>query len=104
MEGRRTAYIDALTLLSRRELSEAQVRQRLARRGFAPEEIDRAVARLKKERAIDDRRVAGAIARTETSTKRRGPSRVRQKLAQAGIDRSIAREAVNAVGPYSGRW
>lgn len=95
MDGRRTAYVDGLTLLSRRELSEAQVRQRLARRGFAADDIDEAIERLKRERALDDRRVAGAIARTEISAKRRGRLRVNQKLAQAGIDRSTARDAVD---------
>jgi regulatory protein len=95
LDGRRTAYVDGLTLLSRRELSEAQLRQRLARRGFASDDIDEAIDRLKRERAIDDRRVAGVIARTETSVKRRGRLRVSQKLAQAGIDRSTARHVVD---------
>ena len=52
-------------MLARRELSEFQVRQRLARKGHEPDTIDDAVARLLEERAIDDTRVAEAIARTE---------------------------------------
>ena len=40
------AYIDALRMLARRELSEAQVRQRLARRQHPAAAIDEAVARL----------------------------------------------------------
>jgi regulatory protein len=92
-----SAYLDALKMLARRELSEAQIRQRLARRGHSPEEVDAAAARLKQERAIDDRRVAAAIARTEVALKRRGRLRVRRQIEQAGIDRQVARRAVDEV-------
>jgi regulatory protein len=89
------AYVDALKMLGRRELSEAQVRQRLARRGHEPDAIDDAVARLKDERAIDDTRVAEAIARTATAVRRRGRVRVRRQIEQAGIAPPIARRAVD---------
>src|SRR5438270_368653 len=92
-----SAYVDGLKMLARRELSEAQVRQRLARRGHDEDAIDQAVARLKSERAIDDARVAAAIARTETSIKRRGKLRVSRQIASAGIARAVARQAVDEV-------
>jgi regulatory protein len=91
------AYLDGLKLLAARELSEAQVRQRLARRGHAPDAVDQAIARLKDERAIDDVRVAEAIARTETATKRRGKLRVRLQIERAGIASTTARKAVDDV-------
>lgn len=92
-----TSYIDALKMLGRRELSEQQVRQRLARKGHAPDEVDEAVTRLKAERALDDSRVAAAIARTETSIKRRGRLRVKQQIQQAGISGEVAKQALDAV-------
>jgi regulatory protein len=82
-------------MLARRELSESQIRQRLARRGHAQDDIDSAVDRLKAERAIDDSRVAGAIARTETSLKRRGKRRVAQEMQRAGIAPAVARHAID---------
>ena len=82
-------------MLARRELSEAQVRQRLARRGERQESIDEAVARLKSERSIDDARVAGAIARSQTSLRKRGRRRVLQQIEAAGIDKSLASRAVD---------
>jgi regulatory protein len=82
-------------MLARRELSEAQVRQRLARRGFEPDSIDDAVNRLKSERAIDDQRVAMAIAHSETAVKRRGKIRVQRQIEAAGIAPATARTAVN---------
>ncbi len=91
----RAAYIDGLKMLARRELSEAQVRQRLARRGHDADAIDAAVARLRDERAIDDARVAEAIARTETSIRRRGKLRVRRRIESAGIAPATARRAID---------
>jgi regulatory protein len=92
-----TAYIDGLKMLARRELSEQQVRQRLARKGHDEDAIDAAVARLREERAIDDARVAEAIARTETTTKRHGKVRVRMQIERAGIARETAKGAVDDV-------
>ena len=92
-----SAYIDGLKMLGRRELSEAQIRQRLARKEHSQEDIDEAVARLRDERAIDDVRVAEAIARTETSLRKRGKVRVRMQIERAGIAKAIARKAVEEV-------
>lgn len=91
------AYLDALKMVARRELSETQVRQRLVRRGHDSDDIDGAIARLKDERAIDDARVAEAIARTETAVKRRGKLRVKRQIESAGISSANARHAVDEV-------
>jgi regulatory protein len=87
--------VAALKMLARRELSEAQVRQRLSRRGYDEPEIETAIERLKADRSLDDARVAAAIARTEVSLKHRGKRRVVQQIQQAGISRSAARRAAD---------
>src|SRR5437762_2434085 len=92
-----SAYLDALKMLARRELSEAQIRQRLARREHAADAVDAAVERLRAERAIDDRRVAEAIARTQSSLKRRGKLRIRREIEHAGIARGTAQTVVDEV-------
>jgi regulatory protein len=91
------AYADAVKMLSRRELSEAQVRQRLERRGHSETAIESAVARLREARAIDDVRVAEAIARNQIATKRRGRRRAEQQIVQAGISADMARSAARTV-------
>ena len=91
------AYVAALRMLARRELSEAQVRQRLARKEFADTDIDEAVTRLKDDRAIDDARVAEAIARTETSVRKRGKRRIMRKIESAGIRPTVAKQAIDEV-------
>jgi regulatory protein len=90
-----SAYHEALKMLAGRELSEAQVRQRLAKRVEDQDSIDQAIARLKAEGAINDERVAGVIARTQTTLKSRGRRRVQQQIEAAGIARSIASRAVD---------
>jgi regulatory protein len=91
------AYTTALTLLSRRELSTKQLRERLARKHFDERDIDRVVERLVNDRALDDRRVAFACARTQASTKGYGRRRVLQRVQQLGVSADIARLAVDDV-------
>jgi regulatory protein len=93
----RRAYIDALKLLGRRELSEAQIRQRLTRRKHEADAVDAAIERLREERSIDDVRVAEAIARSQTSLRKRGKLRVRLQIERAGIAAATARRVVDEV-------
>jgi regulatory protein len=93
----RRAYTDALKLLGRRELSEAQIRQRLARRKHDADAIDAAIGRLREERSVDDVRVAEAIARSQTSLRKRGKLRVRLQIERAGIAAATARRVVDEV-------
>jgi regulatory protein len=81
-------------MLARRELSEAQVRERLARLGHDAESIESVVSELLASGVIDDARTAGAIARSEAAVRHRGPYRVRQRLAAAGIAPEIADRAL----------
>ena len=90
------AYTIALTLLSRRELSIAQLRERLVRRGCPSASIDRAVERLTADGTLDDRRVALAAARTAT-LKGRGRRRAVHDLERLGIDAALAAAAVDEV-------
>lgn len=91
------AYTLALTWLSARELSESQIRTRLRRREIDADDIDAAIARLKGDGTLNDKRVAMAIGRMEASIKNRGRARVLQKLRQAGIDGDTAQDAISKV-------
>jgi len=91
------AYTAALQLLSARELSTAQLRARLARRQCEPEAIEAAIRRLIADRTLDDRRVALAAARLESTIRHRGRARVRQRIRQMGIDDGTADAAVAEV-------
>lgn len=81
-------------LLGQRELSEAQLRTRLLRRGCPPDAVDEAVARLTRDRTLDDGRVARAAARLEARVRGRGPARVRQRLQSLGLAPEVVQDAV----------
>jgi regulatory protein len=81
-------------MLGQRELSEAQVRTRLARRGCEPAAVDEALERLKRDRTLDDGRVARAAARLEAGIRHRGPARVRQRLQSMGLADDLIQAAV----------
>jgi regulatory protein len=91
------AYVTGLTLLARRELAETQLRQRLIKRKFDPEDVETAIARLRRERALDDRRTAIACARTGVRVRHHGRARVLRQIEALGIARDVARQAVAEV-------
>ena len=88
------AYSTGLALLARRELSAAQVAERLRQRGFEPDVTEAAVHRLREERVLDDRRTATMHARRAAGTFDRGPQRAEQEIVALGIDRTVAGAAV----------
>ena len=90
----RTAYVDALHLLGRRELSVKQLRERLLDRDHTREDVDRAIELLAENRAVDDARVASAYARTAIKIKGRGRLRVQRELHEMGIDKDVASQAL----------
>lgn len=90
------AFQSALRLLSRRELSTAQLRERLVRRELPPADIDAALGRLTAERLLDDTRTAQAHARRLIGVKHRGAIRARREIEALGIAPEVARQAVTA--------
>lgn len=90
----RTAYVDALQLLGRRELSVRQLRERLRAREHSEEDVDRAIELLIENRALDDRRVAAAYVRTALKVKGRGRLRIQRELEAMGIAKDVAGEAL----------
>ena len=97
MTGGPPAYLAGLRLLSRRELSAAQIRDRLTRHGHPPDEIEAALDRLRQDGALDDRRMARAYASTAARVKGRGRLRILRELEASGVDRETARTAVGEV-------
>ena len=91
-----------LAMLARRELSAAQVAERLRRRGFDAREVEATVARLQGEGAIDDRRTARVHARRLAAAAHRGPFRAEREIAALGIAAPVARDAVAEVYAANG--
>jgi regulatory protein len=91
------AYLTALKLLARRELSVEGLRARLKDRDYPDEEIAAAIDHLLETGALDDGRVARTYATTAAKVKGRGRLRVLRELQAMGIDRQTAAEAVGEV-------
>jgi regulatory protein len=68
--------------------SRAEMRQKLARRGYAEEEVVTALARLTDMGYLDDAAFARGLVRSRSTT--RGPLAVAAELAAKGIDRQGA--------------
>ena len=94
---RPSAYLDALHLLARRDLSVQQTRGRLLDRDHDPEQVEAAIAHLLETGALDDARVAREYATTALKVKGRGRLRIQQELRAKGIAREVATEAVGDV-------
>jgi regulatory protein len=90
----RTAYVDALLMLGRRELSVKQVRERLLDREHSAEDVERAIGLLQENRALDDARVAAAYVRTAIKIKGRGRLRIQRELQVMGIPGDVAAHAL----------
>ena len=87
------AYTAALRILQYRFNSEAELRRKLRARKFEKDDIDAAIARLHREKWLDDQRFAGAFVRTR-SNKRVGRLRIRRELQAAGVSDSVSAQAI----------
>ena len=82
----------ALNLLGYRARSEAEIRDRLRRYGYAQETIEGVVLRLRELDYLDDAEFARSKAREKG--RRYGPRRVSAELKKSGVAEALAREVV----------
>jgi regulatory protein len=82
----------ALNLLGYRARSEAEIRDRLGRYGYAGETIEAVVGRLEELGYLDDAEFARLKAREKA--RRYGPRRVSVELRKSGVGEELAREVV----------
>ena len=97
---RLSALEAALGALSRRALSEAEVRGHLARRGYSEDEVDGAVAQLRTWRYLDDAGLANHVA-GRAAARAVGRARASRELARRGVEPETLSAAVDR--SYAGR-
>lgn len=74
----------AVRLLSRRDLTERQLRDKLQRNEFAAEQIDEAITELKRLGYLDDVRLKQHVLENLLGEKRHGLRSIQEKLRQLG--------------------
>ena len=92
-----TALEAATRLLARRAHSRLELRQKLHRRGYDPEEVEAAVGRLAELGYVDDAAFARGLVRRRSAV--RGPLALAGELSARGIDRAGIAAALEGVDP-----
>lgn len=88
-----------IDLLSRRERSESELRNRFAKAGYLSEAIDRAIERLKDHGHLNDSRFARRYAGALMKKKAIGEYRLRSELAKKGITGELLESVVAELLP-----
>ena len=87
----------AVGLLARRAHSKWELARKLRMKGFAPEAVETAMARLVELGYLDDPAFARALVRRRGAL--RGPLALSAELASRGVDRAEAEAAVSGFSP-----
>ena len=85
-----TPYARALARLARRDHSEQEIRRALRRDGFEEAAVEKAIARLRRDRYLDDAGFAARLARSRLAHSHVGRNRVRLELSKKGVRPSTA--------------
>lgn len=96
-EARHSALASALRLLSYRPRSEAELRQRLARRGVPPPVIDDTIGHLRELGLADDEAFARSWVDSRQRTSPRSRRLLAMELGSKGVARQIGLDSLSAV-------
>jgi regulatory protein len=106
LESGDKAYLAALRFLESRPRSTAEIRERLARKEFAPEAIDAAIARLAQLGLVDDAAFARFWVENRQIVRPRGIGALRDELRRKGIAADVAANVLSdddLTGDQAGR-
>jgi regulatory protein len=90
------AWNAALRLLEARPRTEHEIRDRLRRKEFLPEHIDKVIVRLRELELLDDAQFARLWVANRQNLNPRGAQALRQELRAKGVDREVADDVIRA--------
>lgn len=79
----------ALAIVAKREHSTAELKRKLTTKGYPKAEIAELITQFTEKNYLNDERYAAARARTRAETSKWGQGRIKQELAQNGIDKTL---------------
>jgi regulatory protein len=88
------ARVAALRLLTRRDYTARELREKLLDREVPEPDISTVLADLTAEGLVNDRRVAESFVRVASGVKGRGRQRIARELEQRGVDRVVVRDVL----------
>ena len=103
-ETRHAALAAALRLLAYRPRSEAELRQRLARRGAPADVVDETVARLRDLTLVDDEAFASSWVESRDQTSPRGRRLLASELLAKGVARQTVQRSLAPVDEYDAAY
>ncbi|MBQ0071831.1 MAG: regulatory protein RecX, partial [Spirochaetales bacterium] len=89
-----TAYDKALYLLSSREHTEKELKEKLSLKGYGQEDIEGAAVRLKRENYLSEERFAEVYIRSRLRKSPEGKSILSLRLQEKGTPRGVAQAAL----------
>jgi len=97
------AYDKALKLLARRDHFRAELAEKLRRKSFEQDDIDRAVERLDTLGLLDDEALAGRFVEFRSVDRGWGPHRLMMELRRRGVDSNLAERVSRIAGELHDR-
>lgn len=94
----RKAITAALNLLSYRPRAAGELAGKLREKGYAPEAVDAAIARMRELRYLDDEAFAERWVESRQSSRPRSERMLKRELAQKGVDKETIERAVEEAG------
>lgn len=92
------AQQSAMAYLARREHSRLELRQKLARKGFTADIIDRVLMELQADHLLNETRFVESFTRHRIN-QGYGPVRIQSELRQRGIERELLAEMLDSDAP-----
>lgn len=94
----RKAITAALNLISYRPRAAGELRTKLREKGYAPEAVDAAVARMQELRYLDDEAFAERWVESRQSSRPRSERMLKRELAQKGVDKETIERTIEEAG------
>lgn len=79
----------ALAIVAKREHSVTELKRKLTTKGYPKTEVADLIAQFTEKNYVNDERYAAARARTRAENSKWGQGRIKQELAQNGIDKAL---------------